>query len=252
MLMSCPPPAVESTNAPPCAPYPMFGALLVPQHSPTHQHMLLLLLAVQGVCGGDEPCLWVDGEGPPRETPIGHLPIGTCMEKHGLSSPAATPEAPHLAAAVNLPSPMLPTQASHRLWEMTSALAGKAGTEKSGGGKSQPSPACGRENRPKNPQGTKATVLGSRGNHSPYSHFQLLSGSSPLLICRPGDDPSLLWSARLSKPGVREQTAPGPRCCISTRAPDRTGQPILALHPHPGPGPWPATAAQGCQLVSSP
>lgn len=48
--------------------------------------MLLLLLPVQETCGDNEPRLWVDGEWPPRETPIGHLPVGTCGDKGGLKA----------------------------------------------------------------------------------------------------------------------------------------------------------------------
>lgn len=44
--------------------------------------MLLLLLTVQGMCSDNKPRLWVDGEWSPRETPIGHLPIGTCREEY--------------------------------------------------------------------------------------------------------------------------------------------------------------------------
>lgn len=86
------------------------------QHSPTHQHVLLLLLAVQGMCGDNKPRLWVDGERPPRESPIGHLPIGTCKGEHGLR---AAQKPLIWLAALRLPPPRPPTQGSHRLWERT-------------------------------------------------------------------------------------------------------------------------------------
>lgn len=96
------------------------------QHSPTHQHVVLLLLAVQDTCGDNKPRLWVDGEWTPRQTPIGHLPVGTCREEHGLRAAQQQPQQTLMwLTALNLPPPRLPTQGSHRLWKRMISLPGK-------------------------------------------------------------------------------------------------------------------------------
>lgn len=131
--MACPPcntALPQQWGAPICLPYVSYPHAcctpLMCQHSPTHQHVLLLLLAVQGMCGDNKPCLWVDGERSPKETPIGHLPIGTCREEHGLRAAQKQPQKPLIwLTALHLPPPRLSAQGSHRLQERMISLPGK-------------------------------------------------------------------------------------------------------------------------------
>lgn len=107
-LQCCSIPKAEKVHLPaPCPPpLPPQCPLLppMPQHSRTHQHMLLLLLTVQGMRGDNETCLRVDGERPPRETSIGHLSVGTCRRSTFEGNPVATPRTSHLAHSPVLPS----------------------------------------------------------------------------------------------------------------------------------------------------
>lgn len=160
--------------------------------------MLLLLLPVQGLRGDNEPRLWVDGERAPRETPIGHLPVGTCGDKGALKAAQQQPQRP-----IWLPVPtFLALTGWVRAWAppwWQSCVWGSSLTQ-----------LVGRTHR------TKAKGQRTRGNHSPCSIPTLSQDSAHLPP--PGQVLILPWSARLPR------LAEGSRVC-----------PELGLHLQTGP-----------------